>query len=217
LVLPPTFASPFFPSGDAAACCQREKIPCRLIIERVSNKEYERRLEKARISAKSKGVGISELYKLKLRYNSFITNVSSNILPIAAIRKTYYPRWQIELVFKTWKSFFRIDRIKKVKKERLECQLMAKLLWILINRRLFRKCNKHVKKEDKEQGISLIIFFKRCLKFTATLRLVLLKKLSIIKWLKKIYLPLIEDCACESPKNKQSHYQTLNTNFRCLS
>lgn len=113
---------------------EKNKIPCRLIIERVSDAEYERRLKKARISAKSRGVNISDLYKIKMRYNTFITNVCCAILPVTVVRKTYYLRWQIELVFKTWKSFFHIDKIKKVKKERLECQLIAKLLWILISR-----------------------------------------------------------------------------------
>jgi Transposase DDE domain len=196
---------------------EKNKIPCRLIIEKVSKAEYERRLEKARKSAKSRGVGISDLYKIKLRYNTFITNVSASILPVAIVRKTYYLRWQIELVFKTWKSFFNIDKIKKVKKERVECQLIAKLLWILINWRLFRTCNNHTRKIDKEQGISVIIFFKRCTKFTSTLRLVLLKRLSIIKWLEQIYLPLIADCACEAPRNKQTHYQTLKMNIIPLS
>lgn len=152
-----------------------------------------------------------------MRYNTFITNVCCSILPVAVIRKTYYLRWQIELVFKTWKSFFRIDKIKKVKKERLECQLLAKLLWILINWNLFRTCNKHAREIDNGQGVSILIFFKRCIKFTATFRMVLLKKLSITKWLEQIYLPLIADCACEAPKNKKSHYQTLQINIKPLS
>jgi hypothetical protein len=196
---------------------ENNKIPCRLIIEKVSNAEYERRLEKARKSAKSKGVGISNLYKIKLKYNTFITNVNSSILPIAVIRKTYYLRWQIELVFKTWKSFFHVDKIKKVKKARLECQLLAKLLWIMINWSLFRTCNTHAREIDNEQGVSIIIFFKRCVKFRATFRIVLLKRLSITKWLQEIYLPLIRDCACEAPKNKQTHYQTLKMNTNPLS
>ena len=196
---------------------EKDKIPCRLILERVNNTEYERRLKKARISAKSRGVNISDLYKIKMRYNTFITNVCCNILPVAVVRKTYYLRWQIELVFKTWKSFFHIDKIKKVKKERLECQLLAKLLWILINWTLFRTCNKHARQIDQKQGVSILIFFKRSIQFRATFRLVLLKRLSIIKWLEEIYLPLIADCACKAPKNKQSHYETLKINIKPLS
>jgi Transposase DDE domain len=196
---------------------ENDKIPCRLIIERVPEEEYRKRLKKAIEKAKSIGKGTSHLHKLKLRYNTYITNVSATILPVAIIRKTYYLRWQIELVFKTWKSFFRIDKVKKVKKERLECQLIAKLIWIMINWKLFRTCNNHVRKIDKEQGVSIIIFFKRCVKFMATHRLVLLKKLSINKWLQEIYLPFIKDCACEAPRKKKTHYQNQNMNIKTLS
>jgi IS4 transposase len=77
------------------------------------------------MSANNRAGGITELYKKKLRYNTFITTVGASILPLTVINKTYYLRWQIEMVFKTWKSFFRIDKIKRVKKERLECQLLA--------------------------------------------------------------------------------------------
>ena len=48
---------------------EKDKVPCRLIIEPVDDNEYCRRLEKARMSPKSRGVGITELYKMRLRYN----------------------------------------------------------------------------------------------------------------------------------------------------
>ena len=191
---------------------ERNQIPCRLILERVSSNEYNRRLEKAKASAKSQGVGISKLHKTKLQYNAFITNASPSILPVTEIRKTYYLRWQIELIFKTWKSFFRINKIKKVRKERMECQLMAKLIWILLNWQLFKTCNNHVRKINASQGVSILVFFKRCLKFSRTLRLVLLKRLSLLKWLKHMYIPIIEDCLCEAPRKKQTHYHTLAIN-----
>lgn len=193
---------------------EREMLPARLILEKVSDAEYQRRLARAKSSAKSRGVTVTDLYKIKLRYNLFITNVEREILPLAKVRKAYYLRWQIELIFKTWKSFFCIDKIKKVKKERLECQLLAKLLWILINWTLFRTCNQHARKIDINQGVSVIIFFKRCKDFSATFRLVLMKRLSIPKWVVEIFLPLIRDCACEKAKKKTTHYETLHFNFK---
>ena len=41
-------------------------------------------------------------------------------------------RWQIELTFKIWKSICKIDKVKKVKKDRLECYIWAKLLMIVL-------------------------------------------------------------------------------------
>lgn len=189
---------------------EKNRIPCRLIIERVSEREYARRLKKANAIAKSKNMGVSELHKIKLQFNTFITNVSQQVLPVTTIRKTYYLRWQIELVFKTWKSFFAINKVKQVRKERLECQLLARLMWILINWQLFKTYNRHVQNTDGAKGVSTLIFFKRCLKFATTLRLVLLKRMSVTSWLQYVYLPLVADCICRAPANKTTHYQTLN-------
>jgi hypothetical protein len=188
---------------------ERDLIECRLVIERVPDMEYRKRLSNAERSAKKHGVGLSEEHKIRCRYNTFITNVSSLILPIEKIRKTYYLRWQIELVFKTWKSTFGIHKIKKMKTERMECQLLAKLLWVLLNWRLFQSCNHYLYEQTHEKGISILKFFKRCLSFSNTLRLVVLKQLRVSKWLEEIFIPLIENTVCEAPVGKRTHYQNL--------
>lgn len=190
---------------------KKEQLGCRLVIERINDDEYKKRLKHAVNSAKSRGVGLSEKHRIRCRYNSFITNVDKKILPVEKIRKTYYLRWQIELVFKTWKSFFEINEVKKVKKERLECQLLAKLLWILLNWRLFQTCNQHIQKKSPEKGVSTIKFFKRCLSFSHSLRLVILRQMTLTKWLKNIFLPLIENTGCEARNKEITHYKILKT------
>ena len=176
----------------------------------MSNDEYRKRIANAKRSATKHGVGLSKEHKLRCRYNAFITNVGSEVLPVKKIRETYYLRWQIELVFKTWKSFFEIDKVKKVKKERMECQLLAKLIWILLNWQLFQRCNHFVHDQDAQKGISVLKFFKRCITFSCTLRHVILNPGAIHNWLKKIFLPLIENTACEAPAGKRTYYQILH-------
>jgi hypothetical protein len=190
---------------------QKESIACRLVIERVSDDVYRKRIRQAEHSAKRHGVGLTQKHRIRCRYNTFITNVNRQKLPVEKIRNTYYLRWQIELAFKTWKSFFEISKLKKVKKERFECQLLAKLLWVLLNWRLFQSCNRQVQSESPQIGVSLIKFFKRCLSFSVTLRQVLLRRLSLQLWLRQIFLPLIENTACEAPAGKRTHYQVLNS------
>jgi len=195
---------------------EKNKLGCRLIIERVGDDEYKKRLDKAKKSAKSRRVGVSDAHKLRCRYNTFITNVAKEVLPFEKARKTYYLRWQIELVFKTWKSFFEINKVKKVKKERMECQLLAKLIWILLNWRLFQTCNSYLRIVKAEIGISTIKFFKRCIKFSESLRKVVIKELSTENWLENEFLPLIDNTFCEAPKKKKTHYQIIKENV-CLS
>jgi len=188
---------------------KKDMLACRLIIERVTDEEYKKRLNKARNSAKSHKVSLSKNHKIRCRYNTFITNVERKILPAEKIRKTYYLRWQIELVFKTWKSFFEINKVKKVKKERMECQLLAQFLWILLNWSLFNACNRYVSKQNSGKGISVLKFFKRCISFSFTLRQVILKQNNIERWLKTVFLPLIENTACEAKWKKQTHYEII--------
>lgn len=64
-----------------------------------------------------------------------------------------------------------------------------------------------------ETGISTIKFFKRCLKFSESLRKVVNKELSIENWLEKEFLPLIDYTFFEAPKNKKTHYQVIKKNL----
>lgn len=188
---------------------EKHMIPCRLIIQRLNDAEYVKRLKHAEKSAKSRNIGVTDEHKIRCRYNTYITNVIQEILPDKEVRKVYYLRWQIELVFKTWKSFFGINRVKKVKKERLECQILAQLLWVMINWKLFAVCKNHVHKQSPPVIISMIKFFKRCLTFSASLREVILTPDKLNKWLENVFLPAINNTACETPKSKISHHQVM--------
>ena len=64
--------------------------------------------------------------------NVYITNTSPKEVPTNYVHPLYSLRWQIEILFKTWKSFFEIDECKKIKKERLECHLYGQLIGILL-------------------------------------------------------------------------------------
>ncbi len=65
--------------------------------------------------------------------NLFITNVSADILSPDQVYNLYRVRWQIELVFKTWKGVLKIDKVRKMKANRFKCYLYGKLLWIVLN------------------------------------------------------------------------------------
>lgn len=105
----------------------------RLFIYLLPQAEYEKRIRKAKRRARKKGQQLSREYKARARVNLFITSASQELITLETAWKAYTLRWQIELGFKVWKSLWKIDKVKKVKKERLECYIWSRLFAIVLN------------------------------------------------------------------------------------
>lgn len=110
-----------------------EKLPVRLVIELMPDEVFSTRMQKVNKYNKKKGHQTSQDYRNRARLNLFISNVPLDVLDGEAIAKIYRIRWQIELVFKIWKSIFGLDNITPMKYERLMCTLNARLLLVLVN------------------------------------------------------------------------------------
>ena len=70
--------------------------------------------------------------KRLMSMNVYITNTSLEEVPTNYVHSLYSLRWQIEILFKTRKSFFEIDECKNIKREHLECHLYGQLIGILL-------------------------------------------------------------------------------------
>jgi hypothetical protein len=112
---------------------KEEKLPVRIIIELMPNEIVNKRLKKTNEYNKKKGNKTSDNYKTKACFNMYITNIADSVLEADVIVKIYKIRWQVELIFKAWKSIFGIDNNNPMKYERLICLLNIRLLLILIN------------------------------------------------------------------------------------
>ncbi len=111
---------------------QIQKLPTRVIIHRLTNDQTETRLKNQAVREKKKGIVMKDKSKQLMGINVYITNTSPEEVPTEYVHPLYSLRWQIEMLFKTWKSFFEIDECKNIKKERLECHLYGQLIGILL-------------------------------------------------------------------------------------
>ncbi|PWK64678.1 DDE family transposase [Mucilaginibacter oryzae] len=127
----------------------KNALECRLIVVPVAEQISAERIRKAQKQAKSRGRELSEEYKERCRFSVFITNVDQAIFKSTDVIELYRLRWQIELIFKSWKSLLNLRRVKPVKKERFECMLLAKFIWILINWKIFRCLDAAIKKRTE--------------------------------------------------------------------
>ena len=111
---------------------KKKDLQVRLFLFLMPQAVYNERLRKANKNARKKGHQVSEEYKARAALNLFITSAPAEFIDIDTAWKIYSLRWQIELTFKIWKSICKIDKVKKVKKDRLECYIWAKLLMIVL-------------------------------------------------------------------------------------
>ena len=52
--------------------------------------------------------------------------------------KLYKIRWQIEILFKVWKSILQIGQVHKMKPERFLCLLYGQLIWTVLQMKIFQ-------------------------------------------------------------------------------
>ena len=102
-----------------------------------ANEQKCNQLQKALKNARERNWTVTEEYKLWAGINVFITNIPSELISPHDIPIVYRLRWQVELIFKTWKSHYKINLYKVVKKERIEGYLYGSLILILMQFQLF--------------------------------------------------------------------------------
>ena len=111
----------------------RVKLPCRLLIVSLPDKVVVQRRRKLKKRIKrGKGRSASTTMLTWQSWNLYITNVPSCQLTLQQVVRIYTLRWQIELLFKLWKSEMLLDRIAACKPERILCEIYAKLIGFLL-------------------------------------------------------------------------------------
>ncbi|PDZ46988.1 IS4 family transposase [Bacillus wiedmannii] len=123
----------------------------RVVLYRLTEKQLHERLTKQAVKEKKKGQFYSEKSKALAGLNVYVTNTPWEWVPMEQVHELYSLRWQIEIVFKTWKSLFEIEKCRDVKQERLECQVYGKLITIfLCSSTMFKLRQLILQKKQKE-------------------------------------------------------------------
>ncbi len=78
------------------------------------------------------GNKLTDENKWWLELNCFMTNIPKEVLSKEKVYEIYALRWQVEIMFKIWKSLFKIDKVKKAGLERIQCFIYGRLIMLLI-------------------------------------------------------------------------------------
>lgn len=124
-------------AGKAAA------VPMRMVIYDIPDDVAAEKIRKLRKERKRNGSkSIKKETLIRARLTIMITTIPSDVLHSGSLYDLYGIRWQIELIFKLWKSIAGIDKVKKVKAERFLCYIHARLLLIVMVWQFYWSLNK---------------------------------------------------------------------------
>lgn len=141
---------------------EAERVPCRLIAVRVPDEIVNERRRVAKKKAKKKGYTASEAHLFLLGFNLFITNVPVEIWSPETVVKAYSIRWQIELIFKSWKSHCHLSAINAKKKETVLCYLYGRMLLVLFTYALYPQVRSAlwIKKQREISLLKFVSYFQ---------------------------------------------------------
>ena len=113
-----------------------QRLPVRLIIQKLPRKIVEQRKRKLKEDARRKGYTVSKERLKAAECSFFITNIDITVLSTEQIIQTYKIRWQIEIMFKCWKSIMSFGETHPMKPQRFLCMLYGQMIWITLTMKM---------------------------------------------------------------------------------
>jgi IS4 transposase len=181
------------------------KLPLRLVAIPLPDEVVNERRRKAK-SNRDKRLNPDKDHLYLMGFNIFITNVEQEVWSAKQVAQVYEIRWRIEIVFKAWKSDFKISEIPNASLIRVQSHIYAMLIYITLFQMFCFIPLYHQLYEQQQKHLSLI-------KLTALLKLIRLFQ----NW-QSINEPFNQDrfiqnilyhCAYEIRKDRLSYPQKI--------
>jgi hypothetical protein len=118
---------------DARVYLGRQKQELsRLVAARVPPEVEAQRRRKLQQEARRKGRTLKQSRLALAAWTIYVTNVEVEKLSAAEVLKIGRVRWQIELIFKLWKSYGKLAESRSRKPWRILCEMYAKLIGLIV-------------------------------------------------------------------------------------
>ena len=137
-----------------------ERIPARLIAVRMPEAIVNERRRQAHAAARKAGYTPSQAHLTLLAWNLFITNVPATVWSTRTVGIAYSLRWQVELVFRAWKSGLHVATVTTTTKYSTLCYLYGRMLLILLTSALSSPLRTTVWQQLRE--LSLFKLVRHC-------------------------------------------------------
>jgi hypothetical protein len=189
----------------------RNKFKTKLILTKLTPECKETREKKFALDLRKRNKVPSESNDFWNTINAYITNIPTSILTKDQIHDIYSLRWQVELMFKIWKSIFKIADVKKVKLERFQCFLYGRLITLLLTSSIV-STSKKILYEEKRKEISPMKAFSIVKESFGKLREKLFQhEITLFQFLKKIIESIIKYGMMSKKKYKKASFEIISS------
>lgn len=187
----------------------KRRLPMRLIIVLLPDEIYQKRVRARNNHNKTSGYNTSDEYKQRAHFNLFLCNLPLIEISTDMVCRLYHARWQVELIFKTWKSLIKINDLRKIKITRLRTILNMKLLWVIVHWEIIQPLRTYLIKSTK-----MILSVFKCVdtlqEYAQLVRQILkLDKKMQIELLQIFYKLLSQNHWLEKRKNKEYYGELM--------
>ena len=185
------------------------RVPCRLIALRVGEQIANERRRRLKKEAKKKGRTVSKHHLCMCDWTLLITNVPKRWLPSEMVRVLYTVRWQIELLFKQFKSILQVHQSDTGKENRLRCELYGKLIGAVLIHSIHASETNRLW-NSKRREVSMDKFYKRFQERAFTLfRTLLVSVPQAVGYLRTQIKRIIPDCLKERQRSRMTTLECL--------
>ena len=141
----------------------KAQLACRLLAQRVAVDVANKRRRKILRMAKNKGKTPSKKRLALADWDILVTNVPPNQLTVKQAMILARVRWQIELLFKLWKSYGQIDSWRSEKPWRILCEVYAKLIAMIIQHWILLTHSWHYPERSLTKAVRVIARYALCI------------------------------------------------------
>jgi hypothetical protein len=179
------------------------RIPCRLLIQRVPQEVADQRRRRMLEDGRVKRQPVSAERLALAEWTIVVTNVPPESLSLKEALILIRIRWQIELLFKLWKSHAKIDEWRSKNPWRILCEIYAKLIGLVLNQWVFMASLWQYPER------SLFRAAKSIQKFAVALAISLPDEQRLAQVLTCLQFCLMARCRQETRKNHPAAFQLL--------
>jgi Transposase DDE domain len=185
----------------------KDRLQTRLIAYRAPQEVIDKRKRLAHATAKKQGRTLTKKALKMLEYTVFITNVPPEYWVPEVVGTIYAIRWQLELLFKNWKTGLGIHYLKGINPNRVRSLIYARLILVIVINKMYRLASSLSLAVGKTVSMHKVFAWMRDPE-----RLLKILNGSLGAWEKKFYLDTVLKSMCQQKRKRKTTFECVCEN-----